>query len=60
MKTYRVYVRDVFVGETKGRDEKRALSSFVSECGFDSIEEYAAEVFAQPDQIALRLKGSVW
>jgi hypothetical protein len=59
MKTYRVYVRDVFVGEAKGRDEKRALDSFVSECGFDCVEEYAREAFAKPDQIDLRLKGAV-
>jgi hypothetical protein len=59
MKTYLVYVRDVFVGKAKGRNDKDALSRFVSECGFDCIEEYARECLAKPGEIDLRLQGSV-
>jgi hypothetical protein len=49
MKTYLVYVRD----------ENDALNRFVSDCGFDCVDEYCKEAFANPSDIDLRMKGSI-
>lgn len=58
-KTYLIYVRDVFVGKSTGRDEQRAIDRHVSNCGFDSLDEYAKECFAQPSDIVAKRAG-VW
>lgn len=58
-KTYLIYVRDVFVGKSKGRTEKQAIERHLSDCGFDSLAEYAKECFAQPSEIVAKRAG-VW
>jgi hypothetical protein len=57
MNTYLIYVRDVFLGKAKGRDETAAIKRFVDDCGFDSLDEYAKECFAEPSDIHAKMAG---
>ena len=58
--TYLIYVRDVFVGKSKGRDERKAIAKHVLDCGFDTLDEYAHECFAKPEEITAKRAGACW
>lgn len=57
--TYLIYVRDVFVGKSKGRDQAAAINKHISNCGFESVSQYARECFANSSDITARRAG-VW
>lgn len=57
MTGYLIYVRDVFVGQSDGRDRQHAIQRHIEGCGFDSLEEYAAECLADTADIQARRVG---
>lgn len=56
--TYLIYVRDVFVGRSKGRNEQQAINRHIANCGFESISEYARECFAKASEVEARRAGT--